>query len=118
MEGNVVGGETAGEDRDDREGDGEVSEAAHPAGEFLCVAETVQEPLIVRHDGLGDRVGSACRNHAFHVTSAPPGGPADSTALEPAGHNPKAAPLPERRAGSQVPTPRVVSRGVDAPGEP
>src|SRR5439155_21782824 len=40
--------QAAGEDRDDREGDGKVLEPAHRAKEFLRVPETMEGPLVVQ----------------------------------------------------------------------
>ena len=48
VEGDVVGGETSREDRDDREADREVLEPTHPAKQLLRVAELVEDLLVLR----------------------------------------------------------------------
>ena len=46
LERNPVRGQAPGEDRDDREGDGEVPEPAHSAEELLRIAESVEKTLV------------------------------------------------------------------------
>src|SRR5262249_48597732 len=56
LEGDVVRGEAAREDRDDREADREVLEATHRTEELLGVAQPMQSPLVLRQlDVAGSR---------------------------------------------------------------
>ena len=68
-------GEATGEDRDDREGDGEVGETGPRPVQVLLVAELGEHPLVVREVGRLGRFGhseGSLRRRASWLNVAPP----------------------------------------------
>ena len=68
----VVRGQTAGEDRDDREADREVLEPAHPPEELLGIAELVEDLLVLR--GVVPAVCGPCAHCRPPLCRATPAG--------------------------------------------
>src|SRR5262249_28225847 len=75
LEGDVVRGEAAREDRDDREADREVLKSPHRAEELLRVAKLVQRLLVVRQfdlTGSSTLTAHACPSLVDCLVGSPP----------------------------------------------
>ena len=97
LEGDVVRGQAAREDRDDREADREVLEPAHRAEELLRVAELVEDLLVLR--GV-DRTGAGAGVSLMPPPSLMTGPAVASEAVEPVAYSP----LPARALSSVPPS--------------